>query len=189
MKLPGKPILWSAAILAAILLFIILFLPGIVRNVVTDKLEKTTGRKVSISRIILNPFTWSAEIRDFRLADKAATTTFASFSSARIKISPASLTKRALIVSRLQIATPRFHIVRSAPNRYNFSDLLTGRKSGDGTSLPYSINNIEISNGSIDFLDQAAGKTTAHTSSTAETFRSFHQQHPLPGRYLCCPAF
>jgi len=163
MNLLGKPILWSAGILAAILLFIILLLPGILRNVVTDKLEKTTGRKASISRITLNPFTWSAEIRDFRLADKVETTTFASFSSARIKISPASLTKRALIISKLQIATPRFHIVRSAPNRYNFSDLLTGRKSGDRTSLPYSINNIEISNGSIEFLDQAAGKTTAHT--------------------------
>jgi uncharacterized protein involved in outer membrane biogenesis len=163
MKLPGKPTLWSAGILAATLLFIILLLPGILRNVVTDKLEKATGRKASISRITLNPFTWSAEISDFRLADKTGNKTFASFSSARIKISSASLTKRALIVSKLQIATPHFHIVRSAPNRYNFSDLLTGRKSGDKASLPFSINNIEISNGSLDFLDQAAGRTTAHT--------------------------
>ncbi|MDD2337859.1 MAG: DUF748 domain-containing protein [Geobacteraceae bacterium] len=163
MKLPGKPTLWSAGILTVILLFIILLLPGILRNVITDKLEETTGRKASIGRITLNPFTWSAEVSDFRLAEKGKTQAFVSFSSARIKLSPASLTKRAVIVSKLQISNPHLNIVRTAANSYNFSDLLTGKKSEKGSSLLFSINNIEIGNGSIDFLDQAAGRTTAHT--------------------------
>ena len=163
MKLPGKPTLWSIGTLAVILLFIILLLPGILRNVITDKLEEATGRKASIGRITLNPFTWSAEVSDFRLAEKGENKTFVSFSSARIKLSPASLTKRAFIVSKLQISRPRLNIVRTAANSYNFSDLLTGKKSEKGSSLLFSINNIEIGNGSVDFLDQAAGRTTAHT--------------------------
>ncbi len=163
MKLPGKPTLWSIGILAVILLFIILLLPGILRNVITDKLEEATGRKASIGRITLNPFTWTAEVSDFRLTNKARNKAFVSFSSARIKLSPASLTKRAFIVSKLQISRPRLNIVRTAANSYNFSDLLTSKKSEKGSSLLYSINNIEIGNGSVDFLDQAAGSTTAHT--------------------------
>lgn len=162
MKLPGKPTLWSIGTLAVILLFIILLLPGILRNVITDKLEEATGRKASIGRISLNPFTWSAEVSDFRLAEKKENKTFVSFSSVRVKLSPASLTKRAFIVSRLRISNPQVNIVRTAANRYNFSDLLTGKKSGKDSSLLFSINNIEIGNGSVDFLDQAAGKTTAH---------------------------
>ncbi len=163
MKPPGKPTLWSIAVLAVLLLFIIFFLPGILCNVITDKLEEATGRKASIGRITLNPFTWSAEVSEFRLAEKGANKTFVSFSSARVKLSPASLTKRAFIVSKLQISNPHLNIVRTAANSYNFSDLLTGKKSGKKSSLLFSINNIEVGNGSVDFLDQAAGKTTAHT--------------------------
>jgi uncharacterized protein involved in outer membrane biogenesis len=162
MKLPSKPTLWSVGTIAVILLFIILLLPGILRNVITDKIEESTGRKASIGRISLNPFTWSAEVSDFRLAEKRENKTFVSFSSVRVKLSPASLTKRAFIVSRLRISNPQVHIVRTAANRYNFSDLLTGKKSGK-SSLLFSINNIEIGNGSVDFLDQATGKTTAHS--------------------------
>lgn len=163
MKLPGKPTLWSIGSLAVILLFIILILPNILCTVLTDKVEEATGRKASIGRITLNPFTWSAEVRDFRLADKGAKKTFVSFSSARIKLSPASLTKRAFIVSKLQLSRPNLNIVRTGANSYNFSDLLTGKKSGNKSSLLFSINNIEIGNGSVDFLDQAAGKPTTHT--------------------------
>lgn len=162
MKLPGKPSLWSVGTLAVILLFIILLLPGILCNVITDKIEEATGRKASIGRISLNPFTWSAEVSDFRLAEKNALKTFVSFSSVRVKLSPASLTKRAFIVSRLRISNPRVHIVRTAANRYNFSDLLSGKKSKKDSSPLFSINNIEIGNGSVDFLDQATGKATAH---------------------------
>ncbi|MHC1697215.1 MAG: DUF748 domain-containing protein [Geobacteraceae bacterium] len=163
MKLPGKPTLWSIGTLAVILLFIILLLPGILRNVITGKLEETTGRKASIGRITLNPFTWSAEVSHFRLAEKGEDKTFVSFSSARVKLSPASLTKRAFIVSKLQLSRPQVNIVRTAANRYNFSDLLTGKKSQKGSGLLFSVNNIEIGNGAVNFLDRAAGKTTAHT--------------------------
>ncbi|MRR55211.1 MAG: DUF748 domain-containing protein [Deltaproteobacteria bacterium] len=163
MKLPGKSTLWSIGTLAVILLFIFLLLPGILKNVITAKLEEATARKASIGRISLNPFTWSAEVSDFRLAEKKENKTFVSFSSVRIKLSPASLTKRAFIVSRLRISNPQVHIVRTAANRYNFSDLLTGKKSKKDSSLLFSLNNIEIGNGSVDFLDQATGKTTAHS--------------------------
>ncbi len=189
MKLPSKPTLWSIGTLAVILLFIILILPVILRNVITDKLEETTGRKASIGSITLNPFTWSAEVRDFRLAEKGADKTFVSFSSARIKLSPASLTKRAFIVSKLKITNPRLNIVRTAANSYNFSDLLAGKKSDKKSSLFFSINNIEIGNGAIDFLDRAANKPTTHTIRQMNLSVPFISNIPYLAEIYVAPHF
>ena len=163
MKMPGKPALWSIVVTAGALLFIILILPGIIRNITEDQIEKATGRKASISHISLNPFTLSAEVTGFRLAEKGGTPSFASFSSARVKISPASITRRALIISKLKITSPSLRLVRTAPNTYNFSDLIKEKKPEKEKGLLFSINNIEIGNGTIDFRDQAAAKPTDHT--------------------------
>jgi hypothetical protein len=162
MRMPGKPALWSIAVTAGALLFIILILPGIIRNLTEDQIEKATGRKASISHISLNPFTLGAEVTGFRLAEKGGSTSFASFSSARVKISPASITRRALIISKLKVTSPSLHLVRTAPNMYNFSDLIRKKPEKEGRLL-FSINNIEIGNGAIDFRDQAAAKPTDHT--------------------------
>lgn len=190
MKLPGKPTLWSMAVLAALLLFIVFFLPGIIRNIATSKIEQATGRKASIGRITLNPFTWNAEITDFRLTEKDRIKPFASFSSARIKVSPASLTKRALIVSKLQITAPRLNLVRNAPNSYNFSDLLTGKKSRqEGSSLLFSVNNIEIGNGAVDFHDLAAGKTTEHAIRKMKVSVPFISNIPYLADIYVAPHF
>lgn len=163
MKMPGKPVRWTIAVTAGVLLFITLLLPGIIRNITEEQIEKATGRKASISRVSLNPFTLSAEVTGFRLSEKGKPTTFVSFSSARVKISPASVTKRALIISKLKVMSPSLHLVRTAPNTYNFSDLIKEKKPEKEGEMLFSINNIEIGNGSVDFRDQAGAKPTDHT--------------------------
>lgn len=94
----------------------------------------------------------------FRLTERSNDQTFAAFSSVRVKISPASLRKRAFIISRAQISAPYLHLVRSGANRYNFSDLLQGKqqKTGQQKTPLFSINNIEISNGAVDFMTTPA---------------------------------
>lgn len=189
MKLPGKPLLWTSSLLAATLLFIILILPGIIRNLAVERIEQATGRKASIARITLNPFTWSAEITGFRLAEKDGKAAFASFSSARIKVSPASVTRRALIVSKLRITSPYLHMVRSAPNSYNFSDLVTKKKPAEGGKFLYSINNIEVGNGAIDFRDQAAAKPTDHTVRRMDVSVPFISNIPYLADIYVAPRF
>lgn len=161
MKIPGKAALWTISLTAGAILFIVLLLPGIIINISEEQIEKATGRKASISRISLNPFTLSAEVTGFRIMEKGSAATFASFSSARVKVSPASVAKRALIVSGIKVGSPSLHLVRTAPNTYNFSDLIR-KKPEKEEGLHFSINNIEIGNGAIDFLDQAAARPTTH---------------------------
>ncbi|MEA5114545.1 MAG: DUF748 domain-containing protein [Geobacteraceae bacterium] len=162
MKVGDRPAIWILSVVVAILLFVILALPGIIRSVAVEKIESATGRKASISRITLNPFTLTAGVSGFHLAERSGGKEFVNFSSVSLRVSPASLTRRALIVSNVSVTRPYVHLVRTAPNTYNFSDLI---KPKDPKSKPiqFSINNIEIKNGSVDFLDQAANRPTDHT--------------------------
>jgi len=67
-----------------------------------------------------------------------------------------------LIVTGIKVARPYVHVVRTGPNTYNFSDLIKPRDP-KSTPLQFSINNIELTNGSVDFRDEAATKPTDHT--------------------------
>ncbi len=188
MKIPGKAALWTISLTAGALVFIAFLLPGIIRNIGVEQIEKATGRKASISRISLNPFTLSAEVTGFRIMEKGSATTFASFSSARVKVSPASAAKRALIVSSIKVVSPSLHLVRTAPNTYNFSDLIR-KKPEKEEGLHFSINNIEIGNGAIDFLDQAAARPTTHAVRSMNLSVPFISNIPYLSEIHVAPRF
>src|SRR5262245_15850475 len=99
--------------------FIAFALPGIVRNKAIEGIEGATGRKAAISRIAINPLTWTVRVEGFRLREKGSDVTFASFSSVRVKLSPRSLVRFAPIVSEAQVTAPYLHMVRTAANAYN----------------------------------------------------------------------
>lgn len=166
MKKWKKPALWLLAILLLLAVFIAFILPGIVKSKAIKGIEDATGRKASIARISLNPLTWTARVEGFRLMEKREAVTFASFSSVQISVSPKSIFRFAPIVGRARISSPYIHIVRTAANTYNFSDLLEGKKEPkekSGKTPRFSVNNITIDNGSIDFIDQALPAEKRHT--------------------------
>jgi hypothetical protein len=165
MKKWKKPALWIAAILFLVMVFIAFVLPGIVKEQAIKGIEKATGRKTAISKIALNPLNWTARIEGFHIMEKKENVTFASFSSVRISISPFSLFRMAPIVSEARISSPYVHIVRNASNSYNFSDLMEGKKEKEKSSKPqrFSINNVTIDNGSVDFIDRALPQGKTHT--------------------------
>jgi uncharacterized protein involved in outer membrane biogenesis len=141
--------------------FVAFVLPGIVKEQAIKGIESATGRKATIARIVLNPINWSARAEGFRLMEKKENVAFASFSSVRVSISPFSLIRMAPIVSQVRIVSPYVHIVRNAANTYNFSDLMKGKKSDK--PLHFSINNITIDNGSVDFIDRALPQEKSHS--------------------------
>ena len=156
-----KPARWAAAILLLLMAIVAFVLPGIVKEQAIKGIETATGRKAAIARIALNPINWSARVEGFRLMEKKENVVFASFSSVRVSISPFSLIRMAPIVSQARIASPYVRIVRNAANDYNFSDLMKGKKSEKPQR--FSINNITISNGSVDFIDRALHQEKSHT--------------------------
>lgn len=147
---------WKIAVLvtAGILLlpagFIAFVLPGIVKSRAVQRVEAATGRKLAMGGISINPFTWTVVIRDFSFSERGGGATFVAFSSARITVSPLTVYRRAPIIAAAHFTSPHFRIVRTGANLYNFTDLLKW--------LPLvprlSVNNLTITNGSVDFIDQ-----------------------------------
>ena len=130
--------------------FVAFVLPGIINSQVVGRVEAATGRKLGIGGISINPFTWTVVVRDFRFSETGGGETFATISSARITVSPATLYRRVPVIAGAHITSPHFRIVRVGENLYNFTDLLKW--------LPLhprlSVNNLTITNGSVDFIDR-----------------------------------
>ena len=166
-------------------LFIAFVLPGIVRGKAVAGIETATGRKAAIARVVINPLTWTVRVEGFRLREKGSDVTFASFSSVRVKVSPRSLYRLAPIVSEAQLTAPYVHVIRTAANAYNFSDLMEGKKEEKAKPLHFSLNNITIANGSVDFIDRAIPAEKRHTLRRIEVGIPFVSNIPyLADRYV-----
>ena len=85
---------------------------------------------------------------------------FLSFEELFANIQAISIFKRAIVVSEVRLTKPFARIIREEDGSYNFNDLMEEAAAEKGPPptkksqpLQFSINNINIFNGSIDFLD------------------------------------
>ncbi len=162
-----KLALWGGGILTLLILFMALVLPGIIRSQAEQGIAKALNRKVTIADVRVNPFTLTATIDGFRLFEPDGTTPFVELSRLKASLSLASLYRFGVVADHLNIVAPRVRLVRTAANRYNFSDILDHLarqpKPKSSGGIRFSINNITITQGSIDFYDQAVAGGRHHT--------------------------
>ncbi|ABQ28477.1 DUF748 domain-containing protein [Geotalea uraniireducens] len=187
MKRWQKAALLTVGIVLLLVCFVAFALPGIVKSQAVKRVEAATGRKLAIGGISINPFVWTVVVRDFRLSERRGGETFAAFSSVRIAISPSSIFREAPIISEARITSPYLRIVRTGANTYSFSDLLGGKKKkGPEEGLPrFSLNNIAVTNGSIDFIDRGLPVEKLHALRKVELTIPFVTTIPyLADRYI-----
>ncbi|MFA7059771.1 MAG: DUF748 domain-containing protein, partial [Pedobacter sp.] len=167
----NKYILMAMGITAAILLFTIAILPMIVRSKAVATIQETTGRKTHLKSVSINPFSMTITVKDFSIDEKKGAPLI-SFKQVRASLALASIYKRALILSHVDIDTPTFSIARIAPNRYSFSDILDRQKPAPKrdkkSEFLFSINNITVKNGSFDFDDHIVDGGRKHTVRALE---------------------
>jgi hypothetical protein len=181
MKRWKKATLISIGIVLFLAGFVAFVLPGIVKSQAMQRVEAASGRKLAIGGLSINPFAWTIELRDLRFSERRGGETFAAFSSARIAVSPLSLYRRAPIIASARITSPRLRIVRIGANSYNFSDLLKWLPRHPRLSL----NNLTITNGSIDFIDQGLPVEKRHELRQVELAVPFVTTIPyLADRYI-----
>jgi len=160
--------LWGGGAVTLLLLFMVLVLPGIVRSQAEKGIATALNRKVSIAKVRINPLGMTVTVEGFRLFEPDNSTPFVELGSLTASLSSASLYRFALVADRLSLDKPNLRLVRTADNRYNFSDILdhlAKQPKKENTSGPprFSINNISISDGSLLFNDQAVAGGTRHT--------------------------
>jgi uncharacterized protein involved in outer membrane biogenesis len=161
-------------ILIGLVIFFVVFtlvgffaIPPILKSVLVKKLSESLNREVTITQIKLNPYTLSLTVRGFQVKERGSSDTFVSFDELFVNLQSISALKLALVLKEIRLTNLFVKISRHSDVSYNFSDLI--EKKGEpapvpaekGKPLRFSLNNIQLINGSIEFWD--GPKQTRHT--------------------------
>lgn len=168
-----------------------LFGPGMLRDRAREWVRSETGRSLELGRISVNLLALSVEIRDAALTETDQTTPFAAWERLYVSLSPRSLWHRAPIIRRCQLEKPVVRIERLPDRRFNFSDLLERKETGPATPpadenpARFSLNNLEIHGGRIEFIDRTLATPTTHQVEGLELAVPFVGNLPhLEERYV-----
>jgi len=138
-------------------------LPPVLKSILVKNLSEKLHRSVKIGKVSVNPFVLSVDLEGIHISDRGKPEDFVSCDRLHLNLEAVSVLKRGLIMREIRIVNPSVRISRDKETHYNFSDLLEGKKTqapSDSGGLRFSLNNIEIQNGSIDFKDGL--KQTVH---------------------------
>jgi hypothetical protein len=138
--------------------------PPIARSVLTDVLKKQLHRPIALGDISINPYAMTVRIADVRIGDAGDET--AGFDELFVDLDIASIFRAAPVIEEFRLVGPRIHLVHEAPGKYNISDLLDEwmKPSGSPSPMPrFSVNNIRVTDGRIDFDDRPVSRQHAVT--------------------------
>ena len=191
---PKKVLIGLIIFFAVFTLFGFFGLPLIAKSVLTQKLSETLHREVTIQQVKINPYALSLTVRGFLVKDRGGSEKFASFDELYVNLQSISVLKMAVVLKEIRLKQPYLKINRTDETTYNFSDLLEKKepkpteKPGEKTKpLRFSLNNIRIENGSIDFWD--GPKQTRHTVKELNIGIPFLSNIPARIETFVQPAF
>ena len=165
-------------------------LPPIVKSILTQKLSEALHREVTIEQIKINPYALSLTIRGFLIKEKGGSEKFVSFDELYVNLQSVSIPRLALVLKEIRLKQPYFNVKRIDETTYNFSDLMEKKETKPPEKpaekpkpLRFSLNNIKIENGSLDFWD--GPKNTKHAVREIYDWHPFTDEHPQPYQHLC----
>jgi uncharacterized protein involved in outer membrane biogenesis len=155
-------------VIIALILFVLytivgfFILPPYLKKLAMEKLSEQLGRNVTIESISLNPYALSAAIRGFEIKEDDGSAMFVSFEVLYIDLKAISIFKGLPIIREVRLEKPRIHLVRADVDHYNFSDIVEKIQIRSKTAVPekpekplsFSVSNIQIKDGGIEFDDR-----------------------------------
>jgi len=159
----GIRVLLTIALIGILGFFV---LPPIVKSVAQDQLGKALHRPVAIGSVHINPYALSINLEKFAIKEREGDETFASFDSLYLNLESLSIFRLGPVFGEIRLVNPKLRVIRLSDKRYNFSDLLDefmAKPKNDDPVPPFSLNNIQLTGGSIEFDDRALAEK--HTVS------------------------
>ena len=158
---------WGAvalSIVAAVAIYAVvagLLVPHFARSVIAEKVGERLGRAVAIDDLSFNPFTLDATVTGVRVMEPDKRAVFASFDSLDVDGSFTSIYRLAPVADAVTLDGLKVHLVRDGESHYNVTDII-GRlgaapASGKPSQTNFSVSNIRITNGRVDFDDRPKG--------------------------------
>src|SRR5262252_7597251 len=145
---------WIVGILAVFAVIGFLVLPLVVRPALERNLSAALDRKVTIERLKINPFALSATLDGVSVGERGEGPPMLTLPEVYLNGRILSLFRWAPVVSELKLTSPTLRLVRNADKTYNFSDLLDRVLAAPPGPPPrFSVSNIQISDGRIEFND------------------------------------
>ncbi len=164
--------------------------PPVVKSFLIDRLAQAVHRPVTVASVSINPFALSVQVGGLSIQDPGGGEKLAGFDRVYLNVEASSLFKGGPVVSELRLEGPSLRIVRLADGRFNVSDLIDKWASSPPSNEPtppFSLNNIQISGGAIDFDDRLLGEK--HSVSDVTLGLPFLSTMPTAAEIFVVPAF
>lgn len=187
-----KKILIGVAIFFVVFTLVGFFvIPPVLKSILIKKLSENLHREVAITQIKVNPYALSLTVRGFQVKDRGSSETFLSFDELFVNLQSLSVLKFALVLKEIRLTNPYVKINRLSDMTFNFSDLIEKKTEAPpaekGKPLRFSLNNIQLINGSIDFWD--GPKQTKHSVNELNIGVPFISNIPSQIDIFVQPAF
>jgi len=186
-------IVWGGSIFLFMVLFSTLVLPVIIKSQAEKGITRAIGRSARIEAVRFNPFGMTLTVKGFSLFEPDARSPFIQFNSLRVSLSSTSLFRFAPVVDELSLDRLQVKLIRTAANRYNFSDIidrLAAQPKQEKSATPrFSINNISLQGSSIDFEDRAVSGGKKHTIRELQFTIPFISTIPYLAEQYTDPSF
>lgn len=138
--------------------------PPILKSLLVKNISNALKREVSILKIEVNPLKLTIKVSGINIREREKTNSMFSLDELFVNAKFSSIFRRALILEEIALKRPYINVIRNKDGTYNFSDLLamgtkkeeSEQKKVDETRkrpFYFSLNNISIIDGSIDFYD------------------------------------
>ncbi|HEU4343149.1 MAG TPA: DUF748 domain-containing protein [Candidatus Binatia bacterium] len=185
--------IWVISILVAIGVLFALIAPPLVRQKLASELSTTLHREVSIQQIQINPYALSTTVRGFLVKEPQGAATAVSFDELYLNVEFLSLFYRGIVLKDIRLVKPYINLVRNEDRTYNFTDLIQQFTKAPSEPAPpgppprFSLNNIEVIDGKIDFDDRPEG--VKHAVSSIRIGIPFVSSIPYHSDITVEPAF
>ncbi|MCB9182544.1 MAG: DUF748 domain-containing protein [Flavobacteriales bacterium] len=143
--------------LASVLLLVAFLLPYLLKRYIEEHSVEWIGRRVTIERIVLNPFTFRYAVQGVTCYEPGSEAVFVSWKRISVRSNLwAGFREDHWRFRDLRIEAPYFHIVQNG-ERFNFSDLLelggadTAATDTASAAARFSMEDIELSDGRIEY--------------------------------------
>ncbi len=149
-------LIWTLGVVVLWAVLGFLVLPPILRPLLEKRLAEALHRPVRLQRLSLNPFTLSATLEGLDVKEKDGAGLFFSFDRLHVNLEAISVFAGGPVIREITLTKPSIAIVRSEDGTYGFQDLLDEalKPSKKGSPLRFSVNNIRVEGGSVDFDDR-----------------------------------
>ncbi len=130
--------------------------PAVLQHVLETDVAALAGRAIAVRHIAFNPLTLAARIDGLTVQSaQPGAAPLLAVDTLTLQVSPASIWRLAPVLDHVTIVHPHVSLVRNDDGSYSVQDLIDAALAErGGDPARFSLNNIEVQNGEIDFDDR-----------------------------------